>query len=284
MEKSLKIEHALKIQPVSMLYNINRESVDDRDISEYIKWARQLIELFPNVLIFHNDSVNVSELNLPTTNLIHVEIDALAMCNRKVEIKQICNSYLLEGKDDLVYKLPEYGILVASKFEILNKARILTDAPYYLWVDLGITRFVNLKSLAKNGSLEIKDLNQSAYFEADLRRNLVISQFLRKRGFLRVPNIGSSRRVIGTGSFLVERSYINQLDKLVRDLLDDWINNSQWDTEQVAIGHLIRKIPSLSFHIKKRNSPTSFLQILLDSGSMKTTPKPLMKILLGSRN
>lgn len=284
MEKRLKIDQSLKIQPVSMLYNIERESVDDRDISDYITWANQLIEVFPNVLIFHNASINVSHLNLPSRNLIHVEIDALALSNRKDEIEQICRTYLLEGKEDLVYKLPDYGIIVASKFEILDRARALSDASYYLWVDIGITRFVNLKSIANNKSLEIKDLNQSVYFEADLRRNLVISQFFRKRGFLRVPNIGSSRRVIGTGSFLVESNYVNQLNKLVRNLFDDWIDNSYWDTEQVAIGHLIRKIPSLSFHVKRRNSPTSFLQSLLDSGSMKTTPKTWLRILLGSRN
>ena len=280
----MRVKQALKIQPVSMLYNIERESVDGRGISEYITWANQLIKVFPNILIFHNASINLSDLDLPTRNLIHVEIDALAMSNRKDEIKQICETYLLEGKEDLVYKLPDYGIAVASKFELLDRARTLTDASYYLWVDIGITRFVDLKSIPNNKSLVIKDLNRSVYFEADLRRNLVISQFLRKRGFLRVPNIGSSRRVIGTGTFLVESNYVNQLDKLVRDLLDNWIDNSYWDTEQVAIGHLIRKIPSLSFHIKRRNSPTSFLQSLLDSGAMRATPKTWVKILLGSRN
>ena len=141
-----------------------------------------------------------------------------------------------------------------------------------------------MKSIANNDPLEMKDLDRSVYFEVDLRRNLIVSRFLRNKGILRVPNIGSSRRVVGTGSFLVKSNSVNPLSKLVRKLLDDWIDSSYWDTEQVAIGHLIRQIPSLSFHIKKRSSPTSFLQSLLRSGTIKATPKIWMKILLGSRN
>ena len=284
MEKCLKIHQTLRVQPVTMLFNIQRESVDSRGISEYLIWAKELIEVFPNILIFHNAAVDVTELNLVTRNLIRVEIDDLAMNYRKDEIREICKAYLLEGKEDLVYKLPDYGVVVASKFELLDRARTLTDASYYLWVDIGLTRFINMKSIANNDPLEMKDLDRSVYFEVDLRRNLIVSRFLRNKGILRVPNIGSSRRVVGTGSFLVKSNYVNPLSKLVRKLLDDWIDSSYWDTEQVAIGHLIRQIPSLSFHIKKRSSPTSFLQSLLRSGTIKATPKRWMKILLGSRN
>ena len=131
MEKCLKIHQTLRVQPVTMLFNIQRESVDSRGISEYLIWAKELIEVFPNILIFHNAAVDVTELNLVTRNLIRVEIDDLAMNYRKDEIREICKAYLLEGKEDLVYKLPDYGVVVASKFELLDRARTLTDASYY---------------------------------------------------------------------------------------------------------------------------------------------------------
>jgi hypothetical protein len=266
-----------------MLFDIRRESVDTRGISEYLNWAKELIEIFPNIIIFHNGSVDLSLLKLPTINLIQVDLDQLSINQRRDEIEEICKSYLFEGKEDLVYKLPDYGIVVASKFELLDKARLLRAASYYLWVDIGLTRFLDMESVKKKNFLEINDLNRSVYFEVDLRRNLMITQFLLQKGLLRIPNIGSSRRVIGTGSFLVKSDYVSQLNKLIKNLLDDWIDNSFWDTEQVALGHLIRQIPNLSFHTNKRNSPTSFLQSLSGSRTIRAKPRIWMKILLGPR-
>ena len=98
----MKIHQTLRVHPVTMLFNIQRESVDSRGISEYLIWAKELIEVFPNILIFHNAAVDVTELNLVTRNLIRVEIDDLAMNYRKDEIREICKAYLLEGKEDLV--------------------------------------------------------------------------------------------------------------------------------------------------------------------------------------
>lgn len=272
-----------EIQPVTMLYNIQRESVDARQISQYLTWAKELIKIFPNIIIFHNSSVDVSQIDLPDINFIRVEMDELSISQRKIEIEEICKKYLLAGKEDLVYKLPDYGIVVSSKFELLDKAHALTNASYYLWVDIGITRFLEIDEISNRKPIEVRELTRAIYFEVDLRRNLIASQFLLRRGLLRVPKVGSSRRVVGTGSFLVRRDYVKPLNILVKSLLDDWINKSIWDTEQVAIGHLIRQIPSLGFHIKKRNSPTSFLQRIFASGYIRAKSIIWMKILLGGR-
>lgn len=273
-----------EIQPVTMLYNIQRETVDARQISQYLTWAKELIRIFPNILIFHNSSVDVSQIDLPGANFIRVEIDELAISRRKNEIEEICKRYLSEGKEDLVYKLPDYGLVVSSKFELMEKASTLTNASHYLWVDIGLTRFLEVNVISDKKSIERKKFTHAIYFEVDLRRNLMFFQFLQKRGLLRVPKVGSSRRVVGTGSFLVRQDHVTHLKELVESLLNDWINKSLWDTEQVAIAHLIRQIPSLGFHIKKRSAPTSFLPCLFRSGSMGVESKKWMKILLGTRN
>jgi hypothetical protein len=70
-----------------MLFDIRRESVDTRGISEYLIWAKELIEIFPNIIIFHNGSVDVSPLKLPSINLIQVDLDHLSINQRKDEIE-----------------------------------------------------------------------------------------------------------------------------------------------------------------------------------------------------
>lgn len=278
------METRVIVQPVSMLFNINRESADGRSIQEYTDWSKSLVQIFPNLFLFHDGIFDYADFGAHLPNQLLLHVNELSISKRRKEIERICTKYLANGKMDLVYKLPDYGIVTSSKFELLERVMSYINADYYLWVDIGITRFLQGKILnpiqIDNGLFS----NYSSCFEADLKGNIDFFRYLKGKGLLRSPKTGSSRRIIGTGAFLIRKDYVSLYSSLIRNKLDSWLANDEWDTEQVAIGQLLSEIPYVSLHKQKRNTPTSFLDSLISNQGLKLIDPRVCSILFGRRD
>jgi hypothetical protein len=267
-----------------MLFDIDRSTVDGRTKTDYLDWARTFLSIFPGTIIFHDGSANELKKEYPESKFVQISIQDLELYKYRVEISNICSSYIKKGRNDLVYRLPEYGILVQSKFQLMRIAQSMSRAEYFMWVDIGLTRFLDNSFDKAELREENLQLNCDSYFEIDLKGNLVPLQFFTCKGLLRLPKIGTSKRVVGAGLFIVNNSYLSEFCEKVNELQQKWISRNLWDTEQVLLALVVRLIPKVTFHLKKPKSSTSILEIFTTEPNKREFPSQYLPILLGLRN
>lgn len=250
------------MQVVTALFNINREENDGRTIDEYLSWLHSLLEMFPEAVVFHDGSADRLVLRFIKAQFIHINIHELHFFTQYSAIVKICTRYLDLGKEDLVYLNPQYGIVTMGKFELMRRALAYSEDQHFLWVDAGVLRLYkpHLVWTYKNFKNIVTYDFDGALVEIDL---------LPRRGRLwpKMPSIGSSDRLIGTSVMLVDRKTIISLDASTTEMAQHWIDQGEWDTEQVAVARLWKQGFHFSFCIQEWRAPTSILRALHDKYS-----------------
>jgi len=258
---------------VSGLFEIKREKIDSRTTKQYFENLKQLLALIPNLILFHDDSITLTEIEQlkqirPNIILIKQSTTALPLTKNQNKIDEFCRRYSLHSKD-IVYSLPKYGTLVHSKFDFIQICHEMNPfSCHAIWVDVGVSRFVNhnLKNRLESKCLfESQDFNLAV--EVDLHKGHSIFNFITGKPLLSIAKIGSSKRIIGASVIVVKTEYIQILIQEVRKLRDIWIKNYLWDTEQVFLRYLIVHLTKVRFHVQKINSPTSFFECILIDAS-----------------
>ena len=70
-----------KCQPITALFDINREVTDGRTIRDYKLWLRNTVKNFPNTLIFHDGVCD--DLESDFRNLIRINPNELWIFKNK---------------------------------------------------------------------------------------------------------------------------------------------------------------------------------------------------------
>ena len=245
------------MQVVTSLININRVENDGRTVDDYLSWLYSLLEIFPDAVVFHDGSADRLISVFSDAQFVEIKINEVNFFPQINVITEICIKYLDMGKQDLVYLNPLYGIVTMAKFEFMRRALALSEDQHFLWVDAGVLRlyksprewkFENFTNMIQKGF-------DGALFEIDL---------LPRRGRLwpRIPQVGSSDRLIGTSVMLADRRAIDTLDISVTEIAQRWIDQREWDTEQVAVAKLWKAGFNFNFYVQKWRSPTSILGAL----------------------
>lgn len=274
----------MSIQPVTMLFDISRRDVDGRDNTKYLQWSHELLSIFPNALVFHDGSANILRSKFPNATFILIDKKDLKLYKDEFRISNMCKTYLRNGKNDLIYRLPNYGIIVNSKFELIQRAQTINNSEYFMWVDVGLTRFLSESEKRKIANLDDYPIKVDIFFEIDFRRNLTMLQFLRGKGFLRVPISGTSRRVVGGGLFIVRSQYLSEFYYKVNYHHEEWLSKDEWDSEQVALAQLIRGLSNIGIHRQKSKSSTSILKHIIERREVRPLANISRFALLGLRN
>ena len=153
---------------------------------------------------------------------------------------------------DLVYKSPEYGIIVNSKFHFLALATQYSELDYFMWVDAGYSRFSSLR-VATSPSQFINLGQFESLFQINVKglfRNVLIA---RSKSIQRICQVGSSTRILCGISFLMAREMIPRAESILASLHFSWLNEEKWDTEQVAIFHVMTHLnPTLVFEFNSK--------------------------------
>lgn len=245
-----------KLQVYTSLFDIGRDQVDGRRIESYLEWLARTIQLFPGIVVFHDGSCDA--LVSKTSQLVRVEKRDLGFYRFLPYVNQIFHEFTPQSPNDVTFKLPEYSLIQFSKFDLAQRVMQISEAESFLWVDAGISRFVDTNDsmlLQKNASKLIRNEYDFA-FEINLRKNINFRNFK-----INSPKPGSCGRVISGTSFWIQASAISTLLHEINALLESWKSNSLWDNEQVALRTLYES-PS---HL---NSSHFILQNLSKTGSV----------------
>lgn len=250
------------MQIVTALFDIGREKDDGRTMDDYLSWLHSLLEIFPKSLVFHDGSADRLISSFCDVRFIDISIQDLHFFTHIDHITTICDQYLASGKKDLVYRNPLYGIVTMSKFELMLRALAYSADQQFLWVDAGVLRLY--KQYSEWSYDDFKNIDSN-----NLNGALVEIDVLPRCGRLwpKIPSIGSSDRLVGTSIMLVERQTVISLHRGITELVQNWIHQDQWDTEQVAIARIWKLGFPLSFCVQQRRTPTSILRALRDNCS-----------------
>lgn len=216
--------------PVTSLFEIDRESVDGRKISEYKAWLKNTIELFPNVLVFHDGCLDDEEF--PDTKLLRINKDELKIFTFKHKVDQLIRTGY-GNRGDITFKIAEYSLIQYAKFELLARAVQLSGAKSALWIDAGISRFFpnysKMQSLEKN-STKLINSNFDVVVEVDLWNNISIFP----PGILGFEP-GTCKRVFSGTSFWVNAKSCQKLHELIAEAAEQWLREDRWDNEQIMM-------------------------------------------------
>jgi hypothetical protein len=218
------------------LYDLDRASIDSRLFSSYVQWLESTIELFPGIIVFHDGALD--SYDLQNCMLVNKPLEELRTFMLLGEVDSVLKTFKPSAPQDITFRLNSYALLQYAKFEF---ARLIEDPnESVMWVDAGISRFVNnvdLQTLNSSAEVLIRD-NVDALFEIDVRNNLNLKSLS-----ISDSTIGSCRRVISGGAFWIREGYLDVICTEIDMAMRKWLAAGVWDNEQV----MLRKIlPTLS--------------------------------------
>jgi hypothetical protein len=222
-------------QAYTALFDLDREKVDGRTFQDYLEWLKRTTELIPGLIIFHDGELD--NLNFGNSRLIKIDLAELQAFSHLNELKEVLAVFKPHAANDITFQLPEYGLIQLSKFELGCKVIQMTDAESVLWVDAGISRFLDNTSrpnrLQDFASLLLE--NHFAYFfEIDTRRNLNVFRLQ-----FRHNGIGTSKRLVAGGAFWIRREEVETLHRLMLHQAELWLKIGVWDNEQMLLREVI---------------------------------------------
>ncbi len=135
--------------------------------------------------------------------------------------------------------MPRYSLLVMSKYDMLKRvAEEEGEKCKMLWIDAGLSRF--FRQDMGEGNLSLKKLDQlsDAMFAAPVTK-FGIKQIQAKNTD---SFVGSSPRLVTAGDMYATGAGAIDVAKRLYDMVEqNWLPNSKWDNEQVAMGCLIEQ-------------------------------------------
>lgn len=231
----------LPCQAYTGLFDIGRSDIDGRNLDQYRAWLKSTIECIPNLVVYHDGSCD--ELIGLDCNFQRIPKESLKAFSYESEVKLILNEFQPRSPSDITFRLPKYSLVQFAKFELGSKVVEDYNADSILWVDAGISRFIEQ-------TITQDMLNQSVHrmlmhgidgaFEIDLRNN-----FNLKSWSISKSEIGSCRRVISGTSFWVHSRILQEFNQKIHSELEIWLNHKVWDNEQV----LLRSILPLDYRV-----------------------------------
>lgn len=237
---------AAPLVAVTALYDVGRGRKDGRGMETYIDWLNQTLRLPLPFVIFLDPSIDVSQVHTKEEDtVIRTPLTEFPVFDFAPSIRNICATGKRINRDDLTFRLPEYGMLVMSKCEMMRRAAAMTAAPALLWIDAGLSRF-----LPELGGLELDQAAVGSLLAASIAVNATPNlQNALKIGRLPKRHVGTCAALINAGDIFMRRDAVDDIaDRLAALVEDEWLPAGLWDNEQVAVGCLLlRGIPEAKF-------------------------------------
>ena len=226
----------MRVTAVTALYDINRTPADGRMIDDYVSWLNKTLQLPLPFLIYLDPAFDADKI-VPkeTDRIIRVAKEDLTMFKLRTQVEQIVKTSSIANRRDILFKLPDYGMMVMSKPDILKRAANETDADALIWIDAGHCRFIP--------DLEISTLQVQVDDLDGMTIGLNITRFLEQRmkiGKLPRSTVSSCLALFSAEDFIIARSFAKELSDRIDFMVEtDWLPSGRWDNEQTAIGCLL---------------------------------------------
>jgi len=252
---------------VTALYDIGREKIDGRGMSQYYEWfSKTLLIQCPMVIYCENSHVDFIKKHRPKNLKTQIIVQ---------ELKDIPYYYLKERMDkvlsdpDFISRVSDpnriecktslYSIIQYSKFKWVLDAskKNFFNSDYFFWFDAGASRFIPdidtstvtfpgenfIKQIKMHSGKTLYQMYVFPYNNISLRNTPLDHDYLY-----------DSRSYVWGGMFGVDKIAIENLSKIVEEvLIHEMLDKNLLNNEQIAIGYLLKKNND-SFLILRNNS------------------------------
>jgi hypothetical protein len=238
-------------QTYTCLVDIDRQSVDGRSMDLYKKWLRNTIKLYPGIIVFC-ESI---DSDLKDLDAKFYKIDRKLIFKDLEKVISVTRNFDYMASEDVTFLLPSYALLQFYKFDLGQIAKNMSGARSLLWVDAGISRFVDAtnNSILQNNAKFLINKSYKFAFEIDLRNNIKVP-------WVKVvtPKIGNCTRIISGTSFWINSDSVELLLRATNKIKNDWLEAGIWDNEQVALRYVLKSKEILynSYFIAQGNNQT----------------------------
>jgi hypothetical protein len=242
------------------LIDIGREEIDGRSFLSYTEWLQDTINLFPNIILFHDKNLDLNQFqgSFIPINISNIHLQFMPMETR---VKRVLSQYKPTASSDITFELAKYALVQYSKFEFASHVIKKFETDSVLWVDAGISRFmddrhINQETIDLNSAFLVE--NEIGYaFEIDLRKNL--DPF--KKFSVKNAQIGTCRRIISGTSFWINAIQVPAIERQMLHYVNELLKNNEWDNEQVALRNIISNLdPRILFWVQGKEKTGSVLR------------------------
>lgn len=257
---------------ITCLHDLGRGNADGRGIDEYLRWLIKTANLLPNLMVF-TDIQDVRDLMPPHVRVIDFNFSQFDLYGSRHDISAICAEQILRNRsNDVTVTVPDYAILQFGKFQLLDIATSLTEAPLMAWVDAGICRFANSDSRVQAGRerliADIMDDSESL-LEVDFRRNVSF-------GRIRYVEAGTFRKTFSGGMLVINRlSTARYRNSMIKRALS-WLENKVWDNEQIGLNQLFHAGELSPLILRQEGEPGTLIRFLQGLNSLQVI-RPVQK-------
>jgi hypothetical protein len=226
----------MKITAVTGFYDVGRAGYDNRSVEKYIFWLNQTLTTPLPFLVFLDPAFDASAVVLkPEDRIVRVAKNDLTMFRHRARIEQIVATSQTVNRRDIAFNIPEYGMMVMSKLELVKRAASQTDADYLVWIDAGLNRVIpDLgDGIVKVTAADLEGVTFGLNTTLHLAQRMRIGKFQRRM-------VGTTLAMMSAGDFIVARSFAEELsDRMDFMVEQEWLPAGLWDNEQIAIGTLL---------------------------------------------
>lgn len=226
----------MKIAAVTGFYDVGRAQYDGRTPERYIDWLNLTLQTPLPFFVFLDPEFDASGIVLkPDDRIVRVARSDLNMFKHGDRIQDIVANSPTVNRRDVSFNIPEYGMIVMSKLEMIKRAAEISDADFLVWIDAGLSRFIpDLgDGKIKVGEADLKGVNLGITTTLHLAQRMRIGKFPRKM-------VGRTLAMMSAGDFIVRREFAQELSDRMDFLVEtEWLPSGLWDNEQVAIGSLL---------------------------------------------
>lgn len=251
---------------VTSLFNVEREKMsgnDGRSWDDYLKWFEKTLQLKSNMIVFCEDNlVDFIEKrrNYPTKIITHT-VSEIPYYFLKDKIQEILSSEDYQNKIGAPHRIecqhPMYNVIQYSKFKWLDRSIELNpfNSKYFFWIDAGASRhfdgFDTNQNFPSQDSLDAFDQMGEKFLiqmNMDYYPDLVHAETFAEEYLW-------DARAITCGSFFGgEMEAVKKVNREIEDvLINKMINNGLVNSEQTALGYLLKTKPDLFVEYRRYN-------------------------------
>lgn len=247
---------------VTAMYDIGRERIDGRSISQYKEWITKTVQTICDPVVLYLDKtlgwknyILDCRRSVGPIFIIETALEDIPMWNYREKVLDILNNKSFKQsqkyKNDITNLMPEYCLIQYSKFGWLEKTLNMNhfNSNQFIWIDAGFSKFYNTENIYRC----ILNSNNTFTIQAD--------NTIGNLSYLTYDNyIGTNERIFQGGLWIVSKECILKVKELVLKLWEEeMLAKGRIDNEQITLG-LVYKYNSEIFNVimSEGNIPSIF--------------------------
>ena len=247
------VPYAMSLTCVTAIFNIGRDAIDGRTISDYKQWLIATLATINCPFFLCLDASlgwkqDLLESAKGPLHIVEMKLEEVSMYPYKRRIEAILQNPAWKEQQtrpqDITNRLAEYCMIQYSKFGFVERAiqENMFGTQYFAWMDAGLSRFF--------------DATKTYLFAPRIPLQPTMYVQGETRELSRVTNsiIGTNRCLVKGTLWIVEQQTFQHVKQEVLRILEtEMLDKDRFDNEQIAMALAIRSHPNRYTILEGRN-------------------------------